>query len=164
LTTYYALYPVDFFVVGFAGDGERIFRVGFYRNESELRGEMESLFGEVELDEGAFSAFIRDLTRYFSGEPVSFNHPIRLRGTDFQLKVWKTVKRIPYGETRSYGWVAKTVGRPRAARAVANAMRRNPIALIVPCHRVIRGDGRVAGSGFGRRVREYLLRLEKAIP
>ena len=164
MTTYYAFYPADFFIVGFAGDGRRIFRVGFYKSREELRREMESLFGKVELNEGAFSDFIRDLTRYFSGKPVSFNYPIWLRGTDFQIRVWKKVRTIPYGQTRSYGWVAKEVGCPGGARAVANAMRKNPIALIIPCHRVIRGDGEVAGSGFGKRVREYLLKLERAIP
>lgn len=164
MVTYYALYPVDFFVVGFAGDGERILRAGFYESEEEAKREMKQLFGEIRVDERVFSDFIHNLRRYFSGKPVSFNHRIHLRGTCFQLEVWERVRGIPYGESRSYGWIARSVRRPRAARAVANAMRRNPIVLIIPCHRVVRSDGGVAGSGFSRKVRQYLLRLEKAGP
>ncbi|MDW8021051.1 MAG: methylated-DNA--[protein]-cysteine S-methyltransferase [Nitrososphaerota archaeon] len=164
MTVYYALYSVDFFAVGFAGDGKRIVRVGFYESEEEFVREMEQLFKEVEMDEGVFSGFLRDLERYFSGEQISFNHPIHLTGTNFQIRVWEKVREIPYGETRSYGWVAESIGRAGAARAVANAVKRNPIALIIPCHRVVRSDGDVAGSGFGKRVREYLLQLEGAIP
>jgi len=137
--------------------------VGFYRSLRDFEKYLKKRYGDVEYDREEFREFVEDLEKYFSGKKIKFDYPVELSGTTFQLKVWRKVMEIPYGETRSYRWVAESIGRPRAARPVANAMKNNPVALIVPCHRVIRSDGRIAGSGFGKKVREYLLRLEKAI-
>ena len=89
------------------------------------------------------------LTKYFNGVPVDFHLELDLRvGTPFQQRVWKTALRIPYGQVQSYGWIAEEIGKPNAMRAVGGAMGANPLAIIVPCHRVIRSDG---GLGMARR-------------
>jgi len=102
------------------------------------------------------------LRRYLEGEPVDFPDKLDLaEATNFQYDVWRLVRNIPYGETRSYGWVASRLGLPKAARAVGQALGRNPLPIIVPCHRVIRSDGRLGGFGGGVEIKELLLRFEK---
>ena len=105
-----------------------------------------------------------ELDAYFSGRPIRFETPIWFAwGTSFQRAVWEAVRRIPYGQTRSYSWVARQVGRPRACRAVGAALKANPILLLVPCHRVVRADGSLGGFSPGLRVKEWLLRHEGAL-
>ena len=89
--------------------------------------------------------------------------PLDIRGTDFQLDVWRTIQRIPRGETRSYSEVARLVGRPSAVRAVANACASNPVPFIIPCHRVIRKDGEPGGYGFGIQRKEWLIEHEQKL-
>ncbi|MDE6607001.1 MAG: methylated-DNA--[protein]-cysteine S-methyltransferase [Lachnospiraceae bacterium] len=103
----------------------------------------------------------RQLEEYFSGRRREFTLPVRLEGTDFQVKVWRALQTIPYGETRSYGDIAKQIGNPKAARAIGNANNKNHILLLVPCHRVIGADGSLVGFGSGLDVKKYLLELEK---
>ena len=103
----------------------------------------------------------RQLREYFMGERTSFSLPLDLRGTPFQLAVWQTVMKIPYGETRSYRWVAEEVGRPRAARAVGRALAANPVPIIVPCHRVVGSDGGLRGYSLGPGIKGLLLGLER---
>jgi len=158
----YGYFRAEFFYVGFVWIDGRFVHVGFYNDLGDFRKYLRGFRGAIH-DPGAVRGFMEDLERYFAGERVTFQHPVELSGTNFQIEVWRAVREIPFGEMRSYRWVAERIGRPDAARAVANALRRNPVALIVPCHRVVRSDGVVAGSGFGRRVREYLLRLEGAL-
>ncbi len=86
---------------------------------------------------------------YFKGKRKSFNLPLTMQGTDFQMKVWNALKRVPYGKTISYGELAATIGNPKACRAVGMANNRNPIAIIVPCHRVIGRDGSLTGTEAG---------------
>ena len=160
----YGYFQAKFFYIGFVKLHERFVYIGFHKTLKDFENHLKKNYGDAEFRQDDFQEFIRDLEKYFSGEKVEFEYPIELSGTVFQIKVWRKVMEIPYGETRSYQWVAESIGRPRAARPVANALKNNPIVLIVPCHRVIRSDGKVAGSGFGRKVREYLLRLEGAIP
>lgn len=105
---------------------------------------------------------VRELKEYFSGRRRAFTVPLDLRGTPFQLRVWKALQRIPYGKTRSYGDIARQVRRPRAFRAVGQANHRNPIAIIVPCHRVIAADGTLGGYGGGLDMKRFLLNLEGA--
>jgi methylated-DNA-[protein]-cysteine S-methyltransferase len=111
-----------------------------------------------------FSADLADkLRRYFQGEPTDFSVTLDLSGTtDFQQRVWNIVRNIPRGETRSYGWVARQIGSPKAARAVGQAMSRNPLPIIIPCHRVISGDGKIGGFGGGLKLKKLLLDLEGA--
>jgi methylated-DNA-[protein]-cysteine S-methyltransferase len=103
------------------------------------------------------------LHRYAAGEPVSFSDGLDLeQGTPFQRRVWRTLLEIPQGETRSYRWVAERMGQPGAARAVGQAVRANPLPIVVPCHRVVASDGGLGGYGGGPALKERLLRLEGA--
>ena len=104
-----------------------------------------------------------ELEEYFSGGRRAFSFPLDLRGTDFQLACWRALLAIPYGETRSYAAIARAVGKPSAFRAVGMANNRNPIAIVVPCHRVIASDGSLCGYGGGLDVKRKLLELEGAL-
>ena len=102
----------------------------------------------------------RQLREYFGGERESFSVPLRLVGTAFQLSVWQALKKIPYGRTRSYREIARSIGRPTATRAVGAANGQNPLPIFVPCHRVIGSNGSLTGFGGGLDVKLALLRLE----
>jgi methylated-DNA-[protein]-cysteine S-methyltransferase len=99
---------------------------------------------------------------YFKGKRKTFNLPLTMQGTDFQMKVWNALKKIPYGKTISYGELAAMIGNPKACRAVGMANHNNPIAIIIPCHRVIGHDGSLTGYGGGLELKQKLLELEKA--
>lgn len=102
------------------------------------------------------------LQRYFNGERVDFCDRLDLSGaTSFQQKVWEIAQSIPYGQTKSYGWVADQLGKPKAMRAVGQALGRNPLPIIIPCHRVVRSDGGLGGFRGGLDMKKRLLRLEK---
>lgn len=103
----------------------------------------------------------KQLQEYFAGKRQAFDLPIYSQGTEFQQKVWGALRQIPYGETRSYGEIAAQVGNPKASRAVGGANNKNPIMIIVPCHRVVGADGSLVGFGGGLYAKEYLLSLEK---
>ena len=105
------------------------------------------------------------LELYFSGERADFPDDLDLKGTDFQKRAWEAARTIPWGETRSYQWIAREMGRPRAARAVGQAMRANPVPIIVPCHRVVgeRGDLRGYGGPDGIGMKRELLEMERSI-
>lgn len=108
-----------------------------------------------------FDSLVERLKNYLSGSRVDFPDRIDFSGaTSFQRMVWKATRLIPYGETRSYAWVAEQINKPRAARAVGQALGRNPLPIIIPCHRVIRGDGSPGGFSNGLAVKERLLHLE----
>ena len=101
-----------------------------------------------------------ELRRYLAGERVQFTCPLDLHGTAFQIMVWEELFRIPYGETRTYREIAYAIGRPKAVRAVGAANGANPVAIIVPCHRVIGSDGTLTGYGGGLPTKAWLLSLE----
>jgi methylated-DNA-[protein]-cysteine S-methyltransferase len=104
------------------------------------------------------------LSRYFAGEAVVFDEPLDPTiGTDFQRRVWAVTQAIPRGQTRSYGDVAREAGSPAAARAVGQAMARNPWPIVVPCHRVVGGDGKLTGFGGGVEMKQQMLSMEEAI-
>jgi methylated-DNA-[protein]-cysteine S-methyltransferase len=102
----------------------------------------------------------KQLAEYFSGKRQAFDLALDLRGTDFQIAVWNELAKIPYGETRTYGEIAKAVGNTLASRAVGMANNRNPIAIIIPCHRVIGASGDLVGYGGGLPIKAALLELE----
>jgi methylated-DNA-[protein]-cysteine S-methyltransferase len=112
------------------------------------------------------SAACRDvqqqLDEYFAGLRREFTMPLDLRGTDFQRECWEQLLSIPYGETRSYGDIARAVGRPNAYRAVGQSNHHNPVAIVVPCHRVLAGGKALGGYGGGLPTKAFLLRLEGA--
>jgi O-6-methylguanine DNA methyltransferase len=103
----------------------------------------------------------RQLEQYFAGELREFTIPLDLRGTDFQLACWRELLKIPYGETRSYAEIARAVGQSKAFRAVGMANHDNPVAIIVPCHRVIGSGGKLTGYGGGLDLKQKLLDLER---
>ena len=102
----------------------------------------------------------RELRAYFAGERTSFTVPLDAAGTEFQKKAWAALLTIPYGETRSYGELARQIGNPKASRAVGAANGRNPISIIVPCHRAIASDGALTGFAGGLETKRHLLALE----
>lgn len=104
-----------------------------------------------------------ELDAYFAGRLYQFGVSLDLRGTSFQRQVWELLRGIPYGETRSYGHLAHTLSRPTAARAVGQAIGRNPVSIVVPCHRVIGSDGKLTGYAGGLHRKQALLDLEAAV-
>lgn len=107
------------------------------------------------LDEAA-----RQLEEYFAGERTTFDLPLDLRGTEFQVSVWESLATIPYGETSTYGVQADRIGRPSAVRAVGAANGRNPVSIVLPCHRIVGKDGSLTGFAGGLEAKRFLLDLE----
>ncbi|MEU3689853.1 methylated-DNA--[protein]-cysteine S-methyltransferase [Streptomyces narbonensis] len=118
----------------------------------------EETFGEP--DPRPFGETIRQLDAYFAGELTEFDLPLHLVGTPFQLRVWEELCRIPYGETRTYGELAEALGNPNASRAVGLANGKNPVGIVVPCHRVVGAGGGLTGYGGGLDRKQRLLALE----
>ena len=139
--------------VGIIENGHAVTRV-FFAAENNSTG---INIAETELLKEA----CRQLQEYFAGNRKKFDLPLAPEGTSFQLKVWKALQSIPYGETRSYKDIAIAVGSPKATRAVGMANNRNPIAIIIPCHRVIGSNGKLVGYGGGMHVKEFLLNPEQ---
>lgn len=110
---------------------------------------------------GVLSDACTQLEEYFAGKRKTFGLPLRLKGTRFQKKVWEQLRKIPYGETRSYSDIALASGSPKGARAVGQANNKNPVLILVPCHRVINKSGDLAGFACGTDVKKFLLNLEK---
>jgi len=110
----------------------------------------------------ALAPYVRELDDYFSGKRREFSLPLDLRGTEFQLACWRALLEIPYGETRSYRDIAEAIGHPHAYRAVGMSNNRNPVAIVVPCHRVIASSGSLCGYGGGLDIKRKLLDLEQA--
>lgn len=108
-------------------------------------------------------AYVEQLEEYFAGQRREFTFPLDLRGTEFQLACWRALLAIPYGETRTYADIARAVGKSGAFRAVGMANNRNPVAVVVPCHRVIGSDGTLCGYGGGLEIKRKLLELEGAL-
>ncbi len=113
-------------------------------------------------DAKRLAPYRKQLDEYFAGKRQDFTVPLDIRGTDFQKRCWQQLLKIPYGQTRSYRQIAEAVGSRNAVRAVGLANGQNPIAIIVPCHRVIASDGTLCGYGGGLDIKEELLRLEGA--
>ena len=101
------------------------------------------------------------LREYFAGSRKTFDFPCELRGTSFQLAVWEALRRIPYGQTRTYGQIAAAIGRPKASRAVGMACHRNPLWIVVPCHRVVGSSGALTGYAGGLSMKRMLLGMEQ---
>ena len=131
-------------------------QINFPNNERASQPEPE-----WQKDEQRLREVVRQLHAYFSGELESFDVELAPQGTHFQQKVWKELLEIPYGETISYGELARRIGNPNASRAVGLANGSNPIPIIIPCHRVIGSNGKLTGYGGGLPTKEKLLALEK---
>ena len=138
-----------------AGDDGALCLVGFPEGSMRKDPEPDWIYNEK-----PFAAARQQLTEYFAGQRREFDLSLRLSGTEFQMSVLRALQQIPYGETTSYAEIAERVGRPKAVRAVGAANGRNPIPIIVPCHRVIGSHGELTGFGGGLDTKEALLRLE----
>lgn len=124
-----------------------------------MQRSLEGVEKETSLTKEAYA----QLSEYLNGKRKTFDLPFKMRGTQFQLQVWNALLDIPYGETRSYKQIAEAIGNPKAVRAVGMANNRNPLLIIVPCHRIIGKNGSLVGYGEGLEMKEFLLRLEKSL-
>ncbi len=138
-----------------AGDDEGLKHLIFLKDKEKVK-----IPGDWVENEDFFREISGQLEAYFKGELKYFDVKLAPEGTEFQKSVWKALCEVPYGETRSYKDIAVSIGKPKASRAVGLANNRNPIAIIVPCHRVIGADGKLTGYASGLDVKEFLLRLE----
>src|SRR6202035_1149981 len=132
--------------------------------EGELIGELREEYPQAEIARAkeSYQRWVSEIVRQIEGKPSSLELPVDVQGTAFQRRVWQELQRIPRGTTRTYTQVAQAVGQPKAVRAVARACATNPVSIVVPCHRVIRGDGNLAGYRWGLSRKEQLLSAERA--
>ena len=130
-------------------------------NPRDLRAEGKGV--RFEESASALRDYVRELDEYFAGTRREFNFALDLRGTDFQRACWQALLAIPYGETRTYADIARAIGKQQAFRAVGMANNRNPVAIVVPCHRVIASNGTLCGYGGGLDIKRQLLQLEGAL-
>ena len=142
-----------------AGDGERLTRIHFQSGPRPLRPRPQWI-----ATARPFANAVAQLNAYFAGRRTRFDLPLSPAGTEFQRQVWQALRSIPYGETISYGELARRVGNPRASRAVGLANGANPLPIVVPCHRVIGANGTLTGFGGGLPIKRALLALEGALP
>jgi methylated-DNA-[protein]-cysteine S-methyltransferase len=146
-----------------ASTNKGVCAVDFLTSEQSFLKNLRKEFpGETVRDNRKNQKVLTQLKRYLKGELEHFACPLDMKGTSFEKKVWSALKKIPYGRTRSYKDIAKSIGHPKAFRAVGNANGSNAIPLIIPCHRVIESNGGLGGFGHGLRVKARLLNLEKA--
>ena len=154
--------PLGRLLVAFTDDGVCAVELG--DDDTVLERTLRADFANAVIARapGRANAWVQEIAKQAQGRPSSAAVPLDVQGTAFQWQVWKTLQRIPRGHTRSYAQVARTIGRPQAVRAVANACARNPVALVVPCHRVVRSDGASGGYRWGEERKKLLLRRENA--
>ena len=130
-------------------------------NITDFLSELEAEFGVAPVrSEKPFKLLMRELRAYFSGEPVIFTTRLDVTGTAFQKRVWSELMKIPYGNVRSYKWLARMVGNPQGARAVGGALNKNRVPVLIPCHRVVESSGGLGGYAYGLDIKKMLLELE----
>ncbi len=163
-TIYYSSFNSPFLKKVFvASTGKGVCAIDFSTTEKAFLKELRGTFtAKIVKDDRKNRDATNQLKKYLEGKLRHFDCKLDLEGTPFQKKVWSALTKIPYGQTRSYRDVAKSVGNPKAFRAVGNANGQNPIPLIVPCHRVIESNGGLGGFGHGIKVKKRLLDFEKA--
>lgn len=146
-----------------ASTNKGICAVSFGDDEGSLRDELSKEFfaAEIEADNAGLSKVVDSILRGLKGERTILALPLDVRGTAFQMRVWSELRKIPYGETRTYSEVAESIGNPKAVRAVARACAINPVAIVTPCHRVIGSDGKLAGYRWGIERKAKLLTAER---
>lgn len=148
--------PVDRLLL--VGHGDTL--TGLYVADHDKARQIESTWVE---DAQAFPAARRQLAEYFAGQRTDFDLDVEVAGTEFQKAVWRALMEIPFGQTMGYGELARRIGRPTASRAVGAANGRNPVSIVVPCHRVIGADGTLTGYGWGTTRKSWLLDHERAV-
>jgi O-6-methylguanine DNA methyltransferase len=153
-------------LIGLASSSEGLIRIiNKLADEKSIEKHLTQLTnGKISKKNLHFKDLIKQFSLYFDGKLKRFDHPLDLRlGTAFQQKVWEKLLTIPYGKTRSYKWLAQAIKNPQASRAVGNANGKNPLSIIIPCHRVVKGNGELGGYTGGVSIKQYLLKLEKTI-
>lgn len=155
MATYYTYHDTNIGSLLLAGGDEGLSLLGFPSGKMQRRHDKD-----WKEDAAPFKGVIEQLNKYFCAELNEFDLQLNPTGTEFQQSVWAALQEIPYGETWSYGELAKHIGRPKASRAVGAANGVNPIPVIIPCHRVIGSSGKLTGFGGGLQTKEFLLRLE----
>lgn len=150
--------------VGVLGSNSGLLKITLPQDSArEAERRLGDRVGEAVRADDFFADLIERLRSYFAGHRVAFTDELDLsRATAFQLEVWRLTRLIPYGETRSYSWVAEQLGKAGAGRAVGQALARNPLPIIVPCHRVVAKDGKLGGYRGGVAKKGYLLRMESS--
>lgn len=160
---FYTILPSPFSAIGLAASSKGLCRLMIgVRSESSFVRLLKREYDAMPVREDAFFDPIKKtLSRYWNGEPVEFDLKLDLSdATPFQAAVWKALCKIPYGEMRSYDWIAEKIGRPSAPRAVGHACGQNRLPIVIPCHRVIRKDGSLGGYTGGLRIKKRLLKIE----
>ena len=152
---YYCYFETTIGELLLAGDDDGLAMIGFPQGSMRRDPESDWIYNEKPL-----ASACQQLGEYFSGKRKSFDLPLQFDGTEFQVSVLKALQDIPYGETVSYGEIARRIGKPKAVRAVGAANGRNPLPIVLPCHRVIGSSGDLTGFGGGLDTKEALLRLE----
>ena len=150
-----------FGVVTVVGSGLGI-RFVMFSNDAHPKPLEKLHISDTEIHESV-NAAITQLEEYFSGSRHDFELPLDLHGTEFQVAAWNALAEIPYGRTASYGQQAASIGRPKAVRAIGGANGRNPVAIVLPCHRIVGADGSLTGFGGGIEVKKWLLDHEQSI-
>ena len=147
-----------------AGTDKGVCAVRFGESDHTLITELQKEFhsATIQHDEGKLSSWVDAISAHLRGQEPYPNVALDVRCTAFQARVWRALRQIPYGATRSYAEIAKAIGAPRSARAVARACASNPVATVIPCHRVVRGDGAMGGYRWGVKRKEQLLKREAA--
>ncbi len=154
-TTHYCIIKSPVGKLLLAGHAQALTHISFQEGRHPIKPDRRWRYSKL-----PFHQSIRQLQEYFSGKRKTFRVRLAPTGTPFQLKVWQALRAIPYGHTTSYGHIAKTIGNPRAARAIGAANGQNPLSIIVPCHRVIGSNGKLVGYGGGLPIKEALLAHE----
>ncbi|MDO5096624.1 MAG: methylated-DNA--[protein]-cysteine S-methyltransferase [Peptostreptococcaceae bacterium] len=151
VANFYFTYPSPVGELFIAEDDEGICCISFYELD---------ILNIPKKETSLIKRTAKQLQEYFAGKRKQFDIPLSTHGTDFQQKVWHTLQQIPYGETQCYEQIAKSAGNPKACRAVGSANNKNPISILIPCHRVIGKNGKLVGYGGGLDIKEFLLNLE----
>lgn len=137
--------------------------LGFFTVRSDGKNITEVSFEKSEKNDDlpVFDEAFKQLNEYFAGERREFELPVKTNGTPFQEKVWAELKKIPYGQTVSYEYIAQKIGNKKACRAVGIANNKNPVCIIIPCHRVVGKNGKLTGYAFGNDIKAKLIEIEK---
>ncbi|WP_110766494.1 methylated-DNA--[protein]-cysteine S-methyltransferase [Planctopirus hydrillae] len=168
----YTITPTEFGLLMVAGHARGLLYVAMSGDEESLAQDFSRRFGKKGLPPGARMSgssaselfhWTQQILDYLAGKLRDWNLPIDVQGTPFQQEVWGALRQIPYGETRTYAQLARSIGKPAAVRAVANACGANPLAIVIPCHRVIGSDGQLTGFRWGIERKAALLQLERVL-
>lgn len=161
---YYASVASPIGTIWVASDKTGVCLVSLGGTEQEFLKELSAAgFRHAQVDREFNRGVVTEIEAFFAGKLVRFASPLHPQGRPFDMRVWQALQRIPLGETRSYEEIAQAIGNPRACRAVGGANSRNPLPLLIPCHRVIRKDGGLGGFACGTEIKHWLLQFEQRV-